>query len=136
MPAIGGDILEVSCSHETLGSVIFFPKAGEDSTIDPGGFRSSDDANMIDGGGNMIDQMNRNRWSVETTLSHDSVTKQDLDKLDQFASSPVLGVWTITHISGTVWRGTGKPVGDVRSNMNQATISLKLGGGGKLKKIV
>lgn len=136
MPAIGGDILEVSCNHATLGSVIFYPKAGEDSTIDTGGFRSSDEANMIDGGGNMIDQMNRARWSVETVLSHDTVTKQDLDKLDQLTSSPVLGVWTVTHISGTVYRGTGKPVGDVKSNLNQATIQLKLAGGGKLKKIV
>jgi hypothetical protein len=39
MAAVGGDILEVTYAHETLGSGTFFPKSGEDSTFDLGGFR-------------------------------------------------------------------------------------------------
>lgn len=133
--AVGGDILEVICDHPTLGSATFFAKSNEDSQFDPGGFRSSDDANMIDGGGNMIDQMNRVRWSFECTLSHDMNTKEELQKLADYASSPTQGNWTISHVNGTVWAGTGKPVGDIRGNGNQATIPLKISGGGVLKKI-
>lgn len=132
---VGGDILELTCSHETVGTVRLLGKAAEDSTFDLGGLRSSDDMNMIDGGGNMIDQMNRSRWCVECVISHDMNVKQELDKLNQLSGSPLPGVWTITHINGTVYRGTGKPVGDMKGNGNQATIALKISGGGVLKKI-
>lgn len=135
MSAIGGDLVEVTCNHPTVGMVRLLPKAAEDSTIDLGGFRSSDDMNMIDGGGNMIDQMNRGRWCVETVLSHDANVKEELSKLNQLAQSPVPGVWTVTHINGSVYRGKGKPVGDLKGNGNQATIPLKISGGGELKKI-
>lgn len=135
MPAIGGDLLEVTCNHPNVGTVTFLPKAGEDTTLDLGGFRSADDANMVDGAGNMIDKMNRARWVMECVLSNDMVLKEELEKLNQLTQSPVPGLWTITHISGAVYRGTGKPVGDVRNNANNATIQLKVSGGGELKKI-
>jgi hypothetical protein len=67
--AIGGDILELTFNHPTIGSGVVFAKAGEDNTFDAGGLRTGDDANMIDGGGNMIQQMNRVRWSFEATTS-------------------------------------------------------------------
>ena len=133
--AVGGDILTLTCKHPTVGTVNLLGKASEDSTFDLGGFRSSDDMNMIDGGGNMIDQINRSRWCVECTISNDMNVKQELEKLTKLAESPVSGNWTITHINGTVYRGNGKPVGDLKANGNQATIPLKISGGGKLEQL-
>lgn len=135
MPNVGGDIIDITCNHPTLGSATFVAKANEDSTFDEGGFRSNDDVNMIDGAGEMIDQMNRARWQFECTLAHDMNTREDLNKLTQYAESPVQGDWVISHINGAVYQGKGKPVGDVNANGNTATIALKLSGGGKLTKI-
>ena len=134
MAAKGGDVLEVTCNHP-LGDGVFFAKSNEDSTYDFGGFRSDDDASMVDGSGQMIDKINQVRWGVEMTISHDMNTKGELAKLVLYAGSPVQGVWTISHINGTTYKGTGKPVGDLNANGNAATIALKLGGGGRLAKI-
>lgn len=136
MGAIGGDILEITFNHPTIGSGTIYPKSAEDSTIDLGGFRSEDDENMIDGSGAMIDKMTRARWGVETKVAWDNNVAQELEKLNDLAASPVQADWTITHISGTVWGGTGKPVGDLKGSGNDGTFSLKIAGGGKLKKIV
>ncbi len=136
MGAIGGDILEITFNHATLGSGTIYPKSGEYSTIDLGGFRSNDDANMIDGSGNMIDQINRVRWGVETTVAWDNNVALELEQLVALAASPVHADWTITHISGTVWGGKGKPVGDLKGAGNGGTFPLKLAGGNELKKIV
>lgn len=133
--AVGGDILEIKWQHPTLGSGVFFPKSGEDSTFDLGGFRSNDDANMIDGGGNIIDQINRVRWSLEVVCSWDQTGNNELDIIRQLSSSPVQGTYTISHISGAVWTGKGKPVGDLQGNSNQSTFNLKLSGGNLLRKI-
>ena len=79
--AVGGDIIEITYNHPTLGSGVIFPKAAEDSTFNPGGFRSTDDNNMVDGAGNMIDQMNRSRWSFEGTIAWDMNVAEDLEKI-------------------------------------------------------
>ena len=44
--------------------------------------------------------------------------------------------WTFTHASGTVYTGVGCPVDDPEGNGNDATFSLTISGGGKLKKVV
>tara|TARA_R110001632_G_scaffold89055_7_gene192195 strand:+ start:2059 stop:2469 length:411 start_codon:yes stop_codon:yes gene_type:complete len=134
--ATGGDILEITYNHTTLGVGTLYPKSNEDSTFDQGGFRSNDDANMIDGAGNMIDQINRVRWSLECSLSWDMNEREDLDRLVSLAGSPITADWTITHANGSVWKGKGKPVGDLQGNGNTANFSLKLSGGGKLSKII
>jgi len=136
MSVIGGDILEVTFNHPTLGSGIIFPKAAEDSTFDPGGFRSNDDDGMIDGSGQMIDELTRIRWSLESTIAWDMNSREDLTKLVALNSDPVLAEWTFTHINGTVWGGQGKPVGDMKGNGKAATFPLKIAGGGVLQKII
>lgn len=135
MSAIGGDIIEISYNHPTLGTATIFPKAAEDSTFDLGGFRSNDDANMVDGSGGVITQINRVRWSCEVTVAWDMNSREDLDKLTALAGNPVDAEWTISHFNGSVWRGTGRPVGDMQGNGNAATFPLKISGGGRLKKI-
>lgn len=133
--AVGGDITEITFNHPTVGSGTIFPKSAEDSTFDLGGFRSNDDGNMIDGGGNMIDQMNRVRWSFESTVAWDMNVDETLEKLVSLASSPDQADWTFTSINGTIYGGKGKPVGDLQGNGNAATFALKISGGGTLKKI-
>lgn len=133
---VSGDITEVTCNHPTLGSFTFFPKAAEDSTYDLGGFRSDDDKNLIDGGGGVIDKMNRSRWFFEVPLASDLNTRVELQNITNLAGSPVPGEWTFAHINGTVFKGTGKPVGDVQHNGNAGTMALKVSGGGVMKKIV
>jgi hypothetical protein len=133
--AVGGDITEITYNHPTLGAGIVFPKSGEDTTWNLGGFRSNDDNQMVDGSGAMIDQMNRSRWFVESTVSWAMNDRQELEKLVALAESPVPADWTFSHVNGTVYGAKGKPVGDMDSNANQATFTLKVAGGGKLKKI-
>lgn len=132
--ATGGDIKEITFNHPTLGSGTIFPKAAEDNTFDLGGYRSDDDDNMIDGAGNMIDKMNLKRWCFEGTIAWDMNIAGDLEKLVALASSPMQASWTFSHINGTVYGGTGKPVGDLKGNGNAATFPIKISGGGILKK--
>lgn len=136
MSAVGGDILEITYNHPTIGSGTWFPKSNEDSTFDPGGIRNADDENNVDGGGNNIIIKNRKRWSFEGVVSWDANVSNELDQADALAESPVDAEWTITSINGTVWSGTGNIVGDVQGNGNAATMPIKLAGGAKLKKIV
>lgn len=133
--ATGGDILEITYNHPSLGDGVIFAKANEDSTFDLGGFRSNDDADMIDGSGTMIDQINRKRWKFGVTVSWDMNSANELDKIVDLAGSPVPADWTISSVNGSVWGGQGKPVGDYEGNGNNPTFSLLLSGGGKLKKI-
>jgi hypothetical protein len=133
--AVGGDIIEITYNHSTLGSGVIFAKAAEDSTFDLGGFTSADDAAMVDGGGNMIDQINQKRWKFSVTVSWDMNSADELGKIHQLSQSPVQADWTISSINGTVWGGKGKPVGDYEGNGNAATFPLLISGGGKLKKI-
>lgn len=132
---IGGDILEIVCKHPTLGEFRFQAKANESFNLDPGGYRSNDDANAITGGGEIIDQINRVRWSLEGPVAVDPISGNELDNLPKLAESPTLGTWTITHISGTIWKGLGKIVGDLNSDSNTAQLTLKVAGSGKLEKL-
>lgn len=130
----GGDIIEITYNHPDLGSGVIYPKSAEDSTYNLGGFRSQDDKNMVDGSGEAIDTMNRERWSFESTVAWDMNLREDLEKLSALAASPTPATWTITHINGVVHAGKGKPVGDLSGNGNKATFPLKVSGGGVLKK--
>ncbi len=91
---------------------------------------------MVDGSGEMIDKMNRKRWSAEMTVAWDNNNRQELEKVTALAESQVPATWTISHVSGAVYKGTGKPVGDLKGNGNAATFPLKIAGGSKLKKIL
>lgn len=133
---VGGDIIEITSNHPTLGSVTLFPKSSEDSTFNTGGFRGEDDMAKIAGDGSSIRTLNRNRWSVELPISWDMNDANEIDKLTALAKSPVESEWTFTSINGTVWGGKGAPVGEIPGNGNTVIITLKVSGGGELSKIV
>lgn len=136
MGAVGGDILEIAFNHPTLGSGTVFPKANEASSLSPGGFRSDDSDDGVDGSGQMIDKQTRKRWSAESVVAWDNNSRQDLEKMVALAESPVQATFTISMVSGAVYKGTGKPVGDLVGDSLNATFPLKLAGGGKAKKII
>lgn len=135
MPVLGGDITEVTWNHPTLGSGQFFPKANEGNTMDLGSFRNNDDDSQIDGSGELILQKNRKRGFFEILCADDMRTREDSLKAVELSDSEELAEWTITHISGAVFKGTGAIVGDVQTDLNAATFSMKIASA-KFKKIV
>jgi len=128
MATVGGDFTEVRVAHPTLGDHVFFPKSNEGNTLDRGGFRTSDDQNMISGDGEVIWQINQVRGSLEIVLACDVNIREDEDFLSQLASDTVPAKWTFTHKNGSVWSTNGKPVGDLQVDTNAATISCKIAG--------
>lgn len=132
----GGDVIEVTFNHPTVGDGSFFVKSGEDTTFDPGGFRNEDDANGVAGDGSMITKKNRVRWMFEGPLAWDMNTSNEIESLREIAESPLDADFTIEHINGTVWGGTGTVVGDIQGATQDASIPIKLAGGNRLKKIV
>lgn len=129
---VGGDMIEITCNHPTLGSFNFSTKSNESYTVDPGGIRSNDDANSVTGAGIYLDQMNRVRWSFEGPLMVDFKNDTERDALTKLTKSAELGTWTFSHISGAIWRGKGKPVGDITFDTNNAQMTSKIAGGGEL----
>jgi hypothetical protein len=135
MAVNGGDIVEITYNHEELGAGVLYPKSAEGSTFELGGIRNNDDANGIDGGGRAIFQKNRVRWSFEGVVSWDMNISNEAQKMADLAASSLEATWTVTHINGTVWQGKGLPVGDIQPDGNEATMTLKISGGGVMTKI-
>jgi hypothetical protein len=132
---LGGDIIELVCSHPTLGDFRFSPKANESFTLDPGGLRNDDDSGNVTGNGDQIIKKNRMLWSLEGPIAVDFISDYENESLIKLMESTLAGVWTLTHISGTIWKGKGIPVGDYIPDTNTAQVNLKISGSGKLEKI-
>ena len=132
--AVGGDIIEITWTNSSVSpsNGVIYPKAGEDNTYSTGGFRSQDDNNMIAGGGEMIDVINQERWYASVTVANDMNSRKDLETLVKLASSPVQTTFVISVINGINYTGKGKPVGALEGNINKATFTLKIAGGGQL----
>lgn len=135
MSITGGDVFEVTYNHPTLGDGTFFVKSGEDTTFDPGGFRAEDDMAAVAGNGQMIKKLNRMRWSFEGPVAWNMVTTNEIAQLSALSGDPEDAQWTISHINGTVWSGLGTVVGDIPGSGQDATIPVKLSGGGIMEKI-
>lgn len=131
----GGDVFEVTYNHPTLGSGTFFVKSGEDTTFDPGGFRTEDDMGAVAGNGEVIKKLNRMRWSFEGPVAWNMITTNEIEQLSQLASDPLDAQWTISHVNGTVWSGLGTVVGDINGSGQDATIPMKISGGQRMTKI-
>jgi len=131
----GGDVKLISYNHPIFGSGTLYAKAGEDGTLNIGGYTSADDDANITGTGQMIDIITRKRGSFEILCVWDTVDIKELDTINDMAGSPVLGDWTVEHISGVVWGGKGKPVGDVIGSTGTSTFNLKLAFEGKINNL-
>lgn len=126
--AAGGDITEVTYNHPTFGQGVIYPKAGEDSTYNTGGFESADNDDGIDGGGTPIDTLNRTRAFFKVVAVNDMDVKT-FETVKNLAGSPVPTTWTFTNANGHVYKITGKPVGALEANSNTSVFDLKVAGG-------
>ena len=133
--AVHGDILEVTYNHPTLGSGVFEPKAGEGNTFDPGGIRTNDDGGGITSNGDLIVTKNRVRGSFEVMIENDMNVRNDAQVIADLAANSVPAEYTVSIINGTVWAGSGFPVGDIAPDTNAGTMTLKIASG-NWKKIV
>lgn len=131
---IFGDVDEVVCQH-TLGEFRFSPKANESFTVDKGGIRANDDASQVTSNGQMMSQLNRVRWSFEGPIAVDTISDNELTNLATLSAHPDLGTWTFSLLSGAIYKGKGRPVGDLQADSNAGTMTLKVAGGGQLEKI-
>lgn len=129
MSTTGGDLIEIRVSHPTLGGHVFYPKSNEGNTIDPGGVRNSDDANMISGDGQPIWQKNLVRGFIEAVVANDVNTRKDFLFVKELSKSNVSADFTFSHRSGITWGLTGQPVGDIGADLNVSTFTLKIAGG-------
>lgn len=132
--AVGGDLLDASWTHPTLGQGVVYFKAGEDSEYNTGGFVSDDDDQGVDGGGNFIDKLTRERAYFKGVAVNDMSVKT-IEKIKALAGSPVLATWTFSCVNGFVYKVTGKPVGAMSPNVNASTFDLKVAGGGNATQI-
>lgn len=133
---IFGDTDEIVCQHPTLGEFRFSPKSNESFTIDFGGVRVNDDANQVTAGGENMKQMNRAKWSFEGPVAVDIVsTPSTPEKVASLSKAPEDGTWTFSLLAGVVLRAKGCPVGDIQTDSNAGTLTLKLSGGGVLEKL-
>lgn len=128
-----GDVTEIVCQH-VLGRFSFSPKANESFTIDRGGIRGNDDANQVTSDGQMMSQLNRVRWSVEGPIAVDQISDAQMSALNAMSESPFLGTWTFSMISGAIYTGVGRPVGDIQNDSNAGTLTLKVAGNRILEK--
>jgi hypothetical protein len=134
MSTVGGDFSRLSYVHPVIGTGVLFCKSNEDGTLEIGGFRSNDDDNSSTGDGQFIDQINWRRASFEAPpIAWDMTDRKEMEKLAAMAASPVLADWTMSHVSGQVFSGKGKPIGDIPGATNSAQITLKLAFEGQIK---
>lgn len=129
MAYTGGDIIEISYNHPVVGSGVLSPKASEDNEYDFGGVRTADDENMITPKGEAIYTMNTKRWKVTCTVASDMNLLKECEKMNLMTAAIEEATWTFQHINGTVYKGKGKVVGDIKLNVNQTTFSLMVSGG-------
>lgn len=131
---IGGDLLDITCTH--LGQTYrYSPKANEGGNIDKGGRRTNDDQSQLTSNAQNIRQINNTRWMLDCPIAIDLSSGYEEDSLNLMSGSPVEGIWVITHISGAIFKGKGSPVGDIQSDSNTATMTLKIAGAGFLETI-
>lgn len=131
---LGGDIIDIVCNH--LGQRYqYSPKANEGGNIDKGGRRTNDDQSQLTANGQNIRQINNTRWMFDCPIAVDLASGYEEDSLNLMSGSAVEGVWVITHISGAIYKGKGSPVGDIQSDSNASTLTLKISGAGFLETI-
>lgn len=131
---LAGDISSISCTH--LGTTYrYFPKANETFNIDKGGVRTNDDASQLTSNGQNIRAINAVRWSIDGPIGADFLSGYEEDSLNLMSGSPAEGIWQVSHRSGAIWVGKGSPVGDIQSDSNAGTLTLKISGAGALQVV-
>ena len=122
-----GDILEVRYQHPTIGTNIFHAVSSQSNELDLGGRRSEDDENKVTTTGIMIDSMSFKRGSLSVLVESDNNVREDQRVLGELAADSVDATWTVTLMSGAVYVGVGKPVGEIKGDVYAGTVQMKIG---------
>jgi len=134
--ATGGDLIEITYNNPTLGSGRLDPKGSEDTEVDFGGYMTQDSDDSVSGSGVNIIIKNRKRWSITSPPLLWNSNPDTLEVLQNLQDDNNQTTFTFTFIDGSVYKGLGTIVGDLKGNKNAATInSVKFAGGGKLELI-
>jgi hypothetical protein len=120
-----GDITDITYEHPILGSGNFVAIANQTNSLDLGGFRTADDDGMIGSNGEPIYQINRVRGSFEVMVTGEG---DSLERLRNLAASPIPAVFTFSLVNGRIYKGSGKPVGDLKTETNTGNITVKIAG--------
>jgi hypothetical protein len=126
--ATGGDIKEITYQN-TSGTGRFFALAGQGNTFDPGGIRTTDEEGGIAGNGELVITKNRIRSSFEVIIVNDLNIRNDSEVARTISESNDPTTFTFALQNGTVWRGQGFIVGDIKTDVNSTQMSLKFGMG-------
>lgn len=129
-----GDLIECRFNNPDVGTGTFFFKSGEDSSLDRGGFRASDPLAMS-GDGQAIITKNRMPWEVEGTLVWYRNTTMTLEQLVALVESNNDTTFTYFWVNGAIDTAVGTIVGDIKGSHQDATIPIKMSGGGKVTPV-
>jgi hypothetical protein len=66
-------------------------------------------------------------------IANDQNVRNDAQVIADLQASSEEADWTFEVLNGTVFGGKGKPVGDVKPDINAATVALKVVGPGFVK---
>lgn len=136
MAYIGCDFLQIGIKHSTLGTLTLKPKAGENGQIETGGYVTESDPKGITGSGEAIYKQTIGRWVVESPpIAWGRQGNDTLDQIKAISGSFEEADFTYELADGTIWVGRGKIVGDIKGATFDATIPLKMEGGGQLTRI-
>jgi len=124
--ATGGDVLEITFDNPNIGSGSFFPISNQGNTFKPGGIMANDDANQVTASGTMINQLNRTLGHFEVLCENDMNLRDDISVAQALAGDTANTDFTISLNNKTVWTATGRPVGELTSDVNASSFTLKI----------
>ncbi len=126
-----GDITEIKFIHEEVGSKIFSVKSGESANQDLGGY-SNDYSMNGNGTGHAI--KTAKRWAIDS-IQVDITFDGALEFLQDIANNVVESIIEVSAIDGSVYKGKGTIIGDIKEDTLNGYVTIEVGGAGKLEKI-
>lgn len=126
-----GDLTEIKFIHEEVGSKIFSIKSGESANMDLGGY--SNDYSM---NGNSTGHAIKTAkpWSVDS-IQVDITPDGTLEFLQDITNNVIEGIIEISKIDGSVYKGKGTIIGDLKGDTLNGYATIEVRGAGKLEKI-
>ena len=127
-----GDITEIKVIHKTVGSKVFFVKAGEAVTFDLGGYSSE---RMVTGNAGGHKSLAAKPWEVGNAVLETIPGDDGVEFLQDIQNDPEDATIEVSHINGSVYKGKGSIEGDLKEDVKEGFTTVTFTGSGKLEKI-